>query len=188
MNFKIASIQISFKFTPNYPDELPEIIIDEIENYDDEEGMMQFMRDTGEENLGMPMIYTIASAVLEKLNKDNEERRKFEEAERDRIATEKEEEEIRRYEGNKVTVEVFLKWKMAFDKEMAELKKQSQGVGSKKPTGKQLFETNESLFKDLADEGVVEVDETLFQNLDDLDLDDDDDDEWQPDNDETDEE
>ncbi len=183
-------MQVSFKFTPNYPDELPEIFIDEIENYEDEEGILQFMKDIGYENLGMPMIYTIASAVVEKLNKDNEERRKFEEAERDRIATEKEEEEIRRYEGNKVSVEVFLKWKLAFDKEMAELKKQTQGVGTKKPTGKQLFETNESLFKDVAEEGAVEVDEALFQSIDDLDLDDDedDDDEWQPDDDGTDEE
>lgn len=61
---------------------------------------------------------------------------------------------------------------MAFDKEM-ELKK-NQTVTSNKPTGKQLFETNESLFRDV--ETNVEVDEALFQSIDDLDLDDADDD------------
>ena len=82
---------------------------------------------------------------------------------------------------------------MSFDKEMSELKNQSQAAGSKKPTGKKLFETNESLFRDVTEEGAVEVDEALFQDLEDLDLgdeeddDEDDDDEWQPD-DETDEE
>ena len=42
----------------------------------------------------MPMIYTIASALVEKLNKDTEERKYNEETERDRIITEKEEEEM----------------------------------------------------------------------------------------------
>ena len=44
LNFS-ASIQISFKFTPNYPEELPEITIDELENYPDEDGMFEFMKD-----------------------------------------------------------------------------------------------------------------------------------------------
>lgn len=40
-----ASIEVSFKFTPNYPDELPEIEILEIENYEDKEGILKFMKD-----------------------------------------------------------------------------------------------------------------------------------------------
>lgn len=80
-----------------------------------------------------------------------------------------------------------MRWKEEFDREQEEIKLQTQAAVSKKPTGKQLFETNESLFKDVADEAEVAVDESLFQNLDDLDLDDDEDDEWNPD-DETDEE
>ncbi len=46
------------------------------------------------------------------------------------------------------------------------------------------------MFKDVTEEtneGAVEIDEKLFQDLDDLDIDDDEDDEWKPD-DETDEE
>lgn len=76
-----------------------------------------------------------------------------------------------------MTVETFLKWKAGFDKEMKELKKNNQDTANKKPTGKQLFERDENLFtSDLQfanEEDAVEVDESLFQDLDDLDLEDD---------------
>ena len=126
------------------------------------------------------MIYTIVSALVEKLNKENDDRKTAQEKERERTRALEEEEEM-----------VILKFKILnlnmIDKQ-EEIKMQTQAAVSKKPTGKQLFETNESLFKDVADETEVAVDETLFQDLDDLDLDDDDeDDEWHPDA-ETDEE
>ena len=41
----------------------------------------------------------------------------------------------RKFEGTKVTVETFMKWKAAFDKEMQELKKQQVDNSNKKPTG-----------------------------------------------------
>ena len=53
-----------------------------------------FMLKKGEENMGMPMIYTMCSALIEKMNKDNEERKVQEENERDRIREEKEAEEM----------------------------------------------------------------------------------------------
>jgi len=63
-----------------------------------------------------------------------------------------------------------------FDKEQRELNKKDES-GSKKPTGKQLFERDSDLFNDLKfienEEEALEVDESLFQNLDDLDIDDD---------------
>lgn len=39
-----ASIQVSFRFTPNYPEELPEIIIEDSENLVDEEAFLQFLK------------------------------------------------------------------------------------------------------------------------------------------------
>lgn len=73
---------------------------------------------------------------------------------------------------------------------MSELKKEKVDKTPKKTTGKQLFEKDESLFtSDLQfTEGEVEVDESLFQDLDDLDLEDDEDDEYHPDDDEEEEE
>ena len=35
---------LSFKFTPNYPEELCEIIIDELENVEDEDELLEFLK------------------------------------------------------------------------------------------------------------------------------------------------
>ena len=60
---------------------------------------------------------------------------------------------------------------------MQDLKRIKAEKADKKLTGKQLFEKDENLFESdlqLLNEDAIEVDESLFQNLDDLDLDDDD--------------
>ncbi|GBO04065.1 hypothetical protein AVEN_141442-1 [Araneus ventricosus] len=81
-----------------------------------------------------------------------------------------------RFEGVRVTVESFMTWKVKFDQEMAELKKiqAKEEVASKKLTGRELFEKDKTLvdsdLKFLQDEGEVKVDESLFQELDDLEL------------------
>lgn len=106
------------------------------------------------------MIYTLVCAIIEKINKDNEDRKTFEKDEKERLERQREEEELvsspqylllwpksiyilsyyptlkKRFEGTKVTVETFLKWKAAFDKEMKDLKKNNQETTNKKPTGK----------------------------------------------------
>lgn len=184
-----AKIVLVFRFKEKYPDEIPDMEIEETENVKSEENVYEFLKQQASENLGMPMIYTLVFALIEKLNKDNEDRKVFEAEEKERKEREREAEELRKFEGTKVSVESFLKWKAVFDKEMQELKKQNAEAANKKLTGKQLFERDESLFNDiqlLANEDAVEVDESLFQNLDDLDLDDDEDDEYNPDEDDDD--
>ncbi len=47
-----------------------------------------------EENLGMPMIYTLVCALIEKLNKDNEIRKQTESDEKYRREQEREAEEM----------------------------------------------------------------------------------------------
>ncbi|CAF0786257.1 unnamed protein product [Brachionus calyciflorus] len=188
-----ARIVIVFKFTTKYPEEAPKVKIEETENTSNESEIIEFLKVQAMENIGMPMIYTLVCALIEKLNQDNENRKIFEKNEKERLERLREEEELKRFEGTKVTVESFLKWKTVFDKEMAELRKQTIDNGPKKTTGKQLFEKDESLFtSDLQfteGEVEVEVDESLFQDLDQLDLEDDEDDEYNPDDDEeTDEE
>jgi hypothetical protein len=46
------------------------------------------------ENLGMPMVYTLVCAMIEKLNKDNEDRKVFEKNEKERLERQREEEEL----------------------------------------------------------------------------------------------
>ncbi|EHB17078.1 RWD domain-containing protein 1 [Heterocephalus glaber] len=80
-----------------------------------------------------------------------------------------------------VTVENFLCWKDKFDAELLEIKKkwikEEEQAGKNKLSSKQLFETDHNLdtsaIQFLEDAGNnVEVSESLFQELDDLELED----------------
>ena len=95
---------------------------------------------------------------------------------------EAEELENKKCHGTPVTVDNFLSWKASFDAEMAALKQiqnkeKERDEKDKKMTGRELFMTDKSLIdsdlKFLEEGGgeVVRVDESLFQDLDDLDLD-----------------
>ena len=89
--------------------------------------------------------------------------------------------EKNKFHGTPVTVDSFLAWKASFDAEMAALKGLQKAAErddkDRKLTGRELFLTDKSLvdsdLKFLEEGGgVVAVDESLFQDLDDLDLDD----------------
>ncbi|KAH0508502.1 Protein FAM26D [Microtus ochrogaster] len=89
------------------------------------------------------------------------------------------------FHGTPVTIENFLSWKAKFDAELLEIKKkrmkEEEQAGKNKLSGKQLFETDHNLdtsdIQFLEDAGNnVEVDESLFQEMDDLELEDGDDD------------
>ncbi|CAF1419580.1 unnamed protein product [Adineta steineri] len=92
----------------------------------------------------------------------------------------KEEIEQKRFLGTCVSVETFITWKVKFDAEQAELKQKVKvdETEAKKLTGRQLFEKDRSLYdsdiKFISGEGgeAVEVDESLFEDMLDLELDD----------------
>lgn len=176
------STEIQFTYTPDYPDTAPLIEYVSTENMDDLQldSLMEFMKTQADENLGMGMIFTIISAVQEYLTDMMEKAAKDKEDEEERKKKELEEAERKRFEGTRVTVETFMAWKLKFDAELAELKRLRGYDDSilKKPTGKALFladnSMNESDVKFLQAEGdTLEVDESLFENMGDLDLDDD---------------
>ncbi|GFT53898.1 RWD domain-containing protein 1 [Nephila pilipes] len=178
------AISLKFTYVPSYPDEAPIVEVVDSENFSDQdvEDLMEFLSCKIEENLGMVMVYTIVSEASEYLNKrlvtGISDRKEAEEL---RIKK-AEEEERNRFEGVRVTVESFMSWKVKFDLEMAELRKlQSKDETiSKKLTGRELFEKDQTLvdsdLKFLQDEEEVKVDESLFQELDDLELQEDDED------------
>lgn len=68
--------------------------IEESENTSDESEIIEFLKVQAIENLGMPMIYTLVCALLEKLNQDNENRKLFEINEKERLEKLREEEEL----------------------------------------------------------------------------------------------
>ncbi|XP_055946011.1 RWD domain-containing protein 1-like [Argiope bruennichi] len=173
-----AAISLKFTYVPTYPDEAPIVEVADLENLSDQdiEDLMEFLQNIIQENLGMVMVYTLVSEASEWLSKrlvtTISEKKKAEELRIQKA----EEEERTRFEGVRVTVESFMTWKAKFDQEMAELKKlqAKEEVASKKLTGRELFEKDKTLvdsdLKFLQDEGEVKVDESLFQELDDLEL------------------
>ncbi|XP_064618151.1 RWD domain-containing protein 1-like [Liolophura sinensis] len=174
-----ATATILFTYVENYPDVAPVMEVAESENLSEEQVdvLLRVMNEQAEENVGMVMVFTIVSAVQEKLSDLVEESKTQKQLEEERRIKAEEEAEQKRFEGTRVTIETFLAWKMKFDAEMAE-KDRLLGITettSKKLTGKELFQRdatlNESDVKFLQEEGeAVEVDESLFQDLDDLEL------------------
>ncbi|XP_017544060.1 RWD domain-containing protein 1 isoform X2 [Pygocentrus nattereri] len=179
------TVQVTLKFTyvEKYPDEPPLWEIHSQENLEDSdtEDILTLLKQQAEENLGMVMIFTLVTAVQEKLNEIIDQIKSRREEEKQRKEREAEEAE-KAFQGTVVTIENFLSWKARFEQEMAELKRKKMkedDSGKSKLTGKQLFERDHNLdtsdIQFLEDGGnSVEVDESLFQDMDDLDLDEDD--------------
>lgn len=97
----------------------------------------------------------------------------------------------KRFEGTRVTVETFLTWRNKFEQEFGIALKREKLSDSKKLTGRELFmrdtTLNDSDLKFLLAAGDsvenVKIDESLFQNMDDLEFDsDEDDDDYVPGN------
>ncbi|KAM4633482.1 RWD domain-containing protein 1 isoform 2-T2 [Polymixia lowei] len=173
---------LKFTYVEKYPDEPPLWEIFSQENLEDAdvEDILTLLQQQAEENLGMVMIFTLVTAVQEKLNEIIDQIKNRREEEKRRKEKEAEEAEKVAFQGTVVTIENFLAWKAKFELEMAELRrkrqKEEEQIGKFKLTGKQLFETDHNLdtsdIQFLEDAGnSVEVDESLFQDIDGLDLD-----------------
>lgn len=182
------SCYLVFTYTAKYPDEIPII---EIDNEDCSDGsnhtteLLQHLNEQAKQNIGMVMIFTLVSAGQEWLNEKWDSLKK--EQEERLLAKQKEEEEaeMKRFEGTRVSVETFLVWRNKFELETGiAAKREKDAKDQKKLTGKELFirdtTLNESDLKFLDDGDAVKVDESLFQDLDDLDISDEDDEDYVP--------
>lgn len=184
-------VLLRFRFTPKYPDEAPEIEIEDEENMERSHvaALKKYLEEQVEENLGMVMSFTIISAAIEWLGEKYDTIIREREEARQKQKDLEDEEERKKLEGTKVTIESFLAWKADYDAELLAKKGVKKEVKDGKLTGRELFTTDTSLndsdIKFLASAGdpataVVSVDESLFEDLDDLDLEDDDDPDWCP--------
>lgn len=176
---------LTVTYTPKYPEEEPLLEIENAENFDEdyESSLLNFLHEQVQENLGMVMVFTLVSSAQEWLNVKWEEAKKLRDETTARRLMEEEEAERNRFEGTRVTVETFMKWKQQFEDETGITKKREMAEKeAKKLTGRELFMTditlNESDLKFLSEKEQVKVDESLFQDLDDLDLDDEDDEDF----------
>uniref|UniRef100_A0A673LPA9 RWD domain-containing protein 1 n=1 Tax=Sinocyclocheilus rhinocerous TaxID=307959 RepID=A0A673LPA9_9TELE len=150
-NEETVEVTLKFTYVEKYPDEPPLWEIISQENLEDSytEDILMLLQQQAEENLGMVMIFTLVTAVQEKLNEIIDQIKSRREEEKQRKERETEEAEKRAFQGTVVTIENFLSWKAKFEQEMVELKKKRQKEeeqsGKGKLTGKQLFERDHNL-------------------------------------------
>ncbi|XP_055322644.1 RWD domain-containing protein 1 [Sitodiplosis mosellana] len=183
------SCQLVFTYTTKYPDTAPEVEIENAVNFEDdyEEKLLEHIKETINENLGLEMIFSLVSSAQEWLNVKWDDFKKEEENRAEQKLKEIEEAERKRFEGTRVTVETFLKWRNEFEQDIGLAEKREKQSTNRKLTGRELFMQDKTLndsdlkFLEAAGESIenVKIDESLFQNLEELDFgsDDDDDDE-----------
>lgn len=178
--------KLVFTYTEKYPDEAPIIEIEDSVNLDNNslQLLLEHINKTVTENLGMEMIFSLVSSAQEYLNVCYDEQKQAEEMEKEKKLKELEELERKKFEGTRVTVETFMKWKIQFEDETGiAVKREKATSDGKKLTGKELFlrdtTLNDSDIKFLLEAGdtleSVKIDESLFQNLGDLEFGDEDD-------------
>uniref|UniRef100_A0A8C9ZUB7 RWD domain-containing protein 1 n=1 Tax=Sander lucioperca TaxID=283035 RepID=A0A8C9ZUB7_SANLU len=166
-NGETVEATLKFTYVEKYPDEAPLWEIHSQENLEDSdaEDILTLLQQQADENLGMVMIFTLVTAVQEKLNEmvDVKKNRREEEARRKEAEAEEAEKVL--FQGTVVTIENFLAWKAKFELEMAELRrkrqKEEEQAGKPKLTGKQLFETDHNL--DTSDIQFLEDSERLWR-------------------------
>ena len=171
-----SRFSVFFKYTETYPDSLPVMEIDDSVGLEEEqiEELGSYLKQISEENLGMPMVFTVVSSAKEWLeNVVRSRREEKQRAEQERIRAE-EEAERRRFEGTKVTIESFTAWNTVFIQDLED-KMAADPVEAKKRaekkdrlSGRQQFEKDRTLVKsDIAFMGdnEITVDIELFEGL-----------------------
>ncbi|KXT06449.1 hypothetical protein AC578_6119 [Pseudocercospora eumusae] len=177
-----ATIILNVRYPEAYPDVAPILDITQPPNapkhahfdiQEDKARLLEALEPTIEESMGMAMVFTLVSTLKDAAELLITERQKAIETLKEVEARKAEEEENRKFEGQKVTRETFLAWRDRFKKEMeeqaarrqaeveAEEKKKRGGkADEKKLTGKQIWE--QGLAGKVADEeedgevGIVE--------------------------------
>ncbi|KAK0901230.1 Protein gir2 [Friedmanniomyces endolithicus] len=148
-------ILLNIRYPEAYPDEAPRLDItqppnapryDHLDIQNDKARLLEALGPTIEESMGMAMVFALVSAL-----KDAAELLAIQ-AVKDVESAKAEEEENRKFEGEKVTRESFLAWREGFQREMAdeaarrvaeveaEEKKKREAREERKLTGKQLWQ------------------------------------------------
>lgn len=168
-------LAVNFAHTPKYPDEPPLLKVRSLQGIKDADikELQQKLQDEVQENLGMAMIYTLATSAKEWLREKYGQEDVVEEEEDD-----VEKEEVIVPHGDLVTVDSFVAWRDRYEAEIAleraKLMPESVLMASKekKLTGRQWFEMKGGKVAE-EDEEDIDDDEDIDFSDDDEDLDED---------------
>lgn len=155
------TILLNVRYPETYPDVAPYLDITQPPNaaryphldvQEDKARLLEALEPTIEENMGMAMVFTLVSTLKDAAELLISERQQAIQALKDVEAAKAEEEENRKFEGEKVTRETFLAWREKFQEEVAEekarkaaekeaedKKKRGGRAEERKLTGKQLW-------------------------------------------------
>lgn len=136
-------LAVIFAHTPTYPDEPPHLKVRSLQGINDADirQLQQKLEEEAKDNLGMAMMYTLATSAKEWLREKYGQQE--EEAEDD---DEEEKEEVYVAHGEVVTMENFVLWRDRYEAEIAlekaKLMPESALLASKEKrlTGRQFFE------------------------------------------------
>uniref|UniRef100_A0A915PPN9 RWD domain-containing protein n=1 Tax=Setaria digitata TaxID=48799 RepID=A0A915PPN9_9BILA len=170
-------VTVALRLSATYPDVVPEIEILGLENIFSCERIEKVQRtlyDVAQENLGMPMVFTIVSGLQDEIGHLVEDLQNEKIKAEEKAKEEKEAQERKKFEGTRVTPEAFMEWKRKFDTEMLAVEekkrmiREAEMVG--KMTGRQLFLRDATL--NLSDVALMQVagneiefDESLFDEV-----------------------
>ncbi|VDK73795.1 unnamed protein product [Litomosoides sigmodontis] len=181
----VFQVTLDLRLSSNYPDVAPEIEIFGLENTFSSERIERVQRmlcDVAQDNLGMPLVFTIISALQDEIGHLVEDLETEKTKAEQKAVEEKEAQERKKFEGSfsvvvlrqstRVTPEAFLAWKKKFDAEMRVIEEKEKWTreveGSGKLTGRQLFLRDSAL--NLSDVALmqatgneIEFDESLFE-------------------------
>lgn len=154
-------IYLEVSYPEAYPDVAPDLNISSPPNapkhprldvQEDRDRLLEALRPTIEETMGMAMVFTLVSTLKESAELLMAERASAVQAEKEMAAARAEEEENKKFQGTPVNRETFTEWNARFQKEIqeeeqrqreekeAEDKKKKTGKEEKKLTGRQLWE------------------------------------------------
>lgn len=140
----------------------------------DELEILDQLSDMVQENLGLAMVFTLVNQTQEWINLLKDRKKLERQEEEERKKKELEELEHKKFEGTRVTVESFIQWKLKFDSEIALKEKTNKNDLAGKLTGKEMFMTDKNLidsdlsFVDGNEDTDVQVDESLFADMEEL--------------------
>ena len=176
-----AIIILNVSYPPDYPDEAPRLDVTQPPNapkhpyldiHEDKQRLLDSLKDTIEENLGMAMIFTLVTVIKDSAELLITERQNAKQALVEIAAAKAEEEENKKFQGEAVTRESFLAWREKFRKEMEDEKRRKEEERELEEKKKRIVKEEKKLTgKELWQQGLVgKTEDDDYDDVDEVDV------------------